>query len=679
MSLTDFPLYTGVGGAALAAHIAGIEPVAFCEQDAYCRRVLARHWPAVPCFESDEEVSRDAFRQRGIPIPTIVSGGPPCQGFSVAGKRKGAEDPRNRWPVMRRIVAELRPAWVCVENVFGFLPYANGVVLPDLEALGYECLPPLVYPVSAFGAPHQRMRAFVVAHAEQREGGNGYRADVFGGRAGDAEQTRLGGGDLPPGGERGRDMAADSGGSDVSTRRRGEGGTVMEYRVFLDRKRHHGTGDGFDPLWMPDFLFPFQRRLVEWAVKQGRGALFADCGLGKTPMQLAWAENVRRHTGKSVLIVTPLAVTFQVEAEAAKFGLEAAISRDGHVAAGITVTNYDRLHHFDASDFGGVVCDESSAIKAFDGVLRATVTEFLREHRYRLLCTATAAPNDYTELGTSSEALGYLGHVDMLSRFFTNQHGTSYGGRSHGAAAAWRFKGHAEEPFWRWVSSWARALRRPSDMGESDEGFSLPPLRLRQHTVRASKPRDGELFELPAIGLQEEREELRRTLAERCEKAAFLLADAERGVAWCHLNAEGDLLTRLIEGAVQVAGSDTPEDKEAKLLAFSRGEIRVLVTKPAIGAWGLNWQHCHRMTFFPSHSYEQYYQAVRRSWRFGQTQPVTVDIVASEGMANALKNLQRKADQADKMFDALTRHMHRAQAIRAEDPHTRRMEVPAWL
>lgn len=454
---------------------------------------------------------------------------------------------------------------------------------------------------------------------------------------------------------------------------------MMEYRVFLDRKRQHGTGDGFEPVWMPDFLFPFQRRLVDWAVKQGRGALFADCGLGKTPMQLVWAENVRRHTGKPVLIVTPLAVTFQVEAEAAKFGLEAATSRDGRAAAGITVTNYERLHHCNSSDYGGVVCDESSAIKAFNGVLRATVTEFLREHRYRLLCTATAAPNDYTELGTSSEALGYLGHVDMLSRFFTNQRNTSYGGRSHGQDAEWRFKGHAEVPFWRWVSSWARALRRPSDMGESDEGFSLPPLNVQQHTVKASRPRDGELFDLSAIGLQEEREELRRTLTERCEKAASLLADAERGVAWCYLNAEGDLLTRLIDGAVQVAGSDTPEDKEAKLLAFSRGEIRVLVTKPAIGAWGLNWQHCHRMTFFPSHSYEQYYQAVRRSWRFGQKQPVTVDLVSSEGMGNALRNLERKAAQADKMFDALTRHMHRAQTIRAEDPHKNTMEVPAWL
>lgn len=453
----------------------------------------------------------------------------------------------------------------------------------------------------------------------------------------------------------------------------------LEYTLFLDRKRQHGTGDGFEPVWLPGFLFPFQRRLVEWAVLQGRAALLADCGLGKAPMALVWAENVRRHTGKPVLIVTPLAVTFQMEAEAAKFGLEAAVSRDGRPMGGITVTNYDRLHHFTASDYGGVVCDESSAIKCFDGVLRATVTEFLREHRYRLLCTATAAPNDYTELGTSSEALGYLGHVDMLTRFFTNQHSTSYGGRSHGAAAAWRFKGHAEEPFWRWVASWARALRRPSDMGESDEGFVLPPLNVRQHTVRAATPREGELFDLPAIGLQEERGELRRTLTERCEKAAALLADAERGVAWCHLNAEGDLLTRLMDGAVQVAGSDSPDEKEAKLLAFSRGEIRVLVTKPSIGAWGLNWQHCHRMTFFPSHSYEQYYQAVRRSWRFGQKSPVTVDLVTSEGMENALKNLQRKAEQADRMFDALTLHMRRAQEVRVSDNFTTKMETPRWL
>jgi hypothetical protein len=405
--------------------------------------------------------------------------------------------------------------------------------------------------------------------------------------------------------------------------------------------------------------------------------VFADCGLGKTPMQLAWAQNVQRHTGKPVLVVTPLAVSFQTEAEAAKFGIEAAISRDGSVSAGITVTNYERLENFDPADFGGVVCDESSAIKSFDGKRRAIVTEFLRTLPYRLLCTATAAPNDYTELGTSSEALGYLGHMDMLSRFFTNDQRTSKAVRTWDGAK-WRLKGHAADPFWRWVASWARAARKPSDLGFDDDGFELPPLEHRHHVVAARIVREGTLFDTPAVGLHEEREEARRTLTERCEKAAEVLADADTAVAWCQLNDEGKLLTRLIDGAVEIAGSDSPEAKEDKLLAFSRGQIRVLVTKPVIGAWGLNWQHCNRMTFFPSHSYEQYYQAVRRSWRFGQTKPVLVDLITTEGGANVLRNLQRKSAAADAMFDSLTAHMRDALSIRRGETYEQSVEVPAW-
>jgi hypothetical protein len=453
------------------------------------------------------------------------------------------------------------------------------------------------------------------------------------------------------------------------------------YGKFLQKKTQLDGMSGFDPTVLPDFLFPFQTALVEWAVKMGRAALFADCGLGKTPMQLVWAENVRRHTGKPVLIVTPLAVAFQTETEAQKFGIDAAVSRNGTVSEGITITNYERLHLFDTAKFGGVVCDESSAIKSFDGVRRALVTEFMREHRYRLLCTATAAPNDYIELGTSSEALGYLGHMDMLSRFFTNKERTSksVGGRwrSNGAEQ-WRFKGHAGPSFWRWVASWARSMRRPSDLGFDDDGFILPPLDVRQHVVTARVGREDTLFDMPALGMREEREEQRRTIEERVELAAELLADADSGVAWCQLNAEGDLLTRLTDGAVQVSGSDTAERKEDILLAFSRGDIRVLVTKPIIGAWGLNWQHCHRMTFFPSHSYEQYYQAVRRSWRFGQKNPVTVDLVTTEGGINALRNLQRKSDNADRMFDALVMHMRDALHIARGDTYQNPVEVPSW-
>lgn len=456
--------------------------------------------------------------------------------------------------------------------------------------------------------------------------------------------------------------------------------TTTDYGQFIaDRAQLTDTG-GFDPVNLPPHLFDYQRSLVEWAVRQGRGAIFADCGLGKTPMSLAWADQVHRKTGKPVLFLTPLAVGFQIITEAEKFGHDAALSRDGQISAAITVTNYEQLSKFSWSDFGGVVCDESSAIKSFDGTRRAEVTEFMRRVQYRLLGTATAAPNDYIELGTSSEALGYMGHVDMLGKFFTNdaRNVSSRGRTTAGGAVEWRLKGHAHEPFWRWVSAWARAMRKPSDYGFSDGGHVLPALSVRETRVDANRPAEGTLFDVPAYGLREEREETRRTLNERCEAAAQALADADTAVAWCHLNDESRTLTKLIDGAVEIAGSDSPEAKEDKLKAFTRGDIRVLVTKPSIGAWGLNWQHCHRMSYFPSHSYEQWYQAVRRSWRFGQQHPVTVDVITTEGGSRVLANLQRKADQADQMFTELVGHMNEARNLSRSDYNTE-LELPTWL
>jgi hypothetical protein len=458
-------------------------------------------------------------------------------------------------------------------------------------------------------------------------------------------------------------------------------GEAATYEAFLERKAQLGAMDGFAPRWMPGFLFDFQAALVDWAVRKGRAAILADCGLGKAPMALVWAENVVRRTGGRVLILTPLAVGAQMLAEAAKFGVEAHRSGDGRPRPNITIANYERLHLFDPTDFAGVVCDESSILKAFDGVRRALVTEFLRRTAYRLLCTATAAPNDYVELGTSSEALGDLGHVDMLNRFFKNDLNNSSTGRGYlGARNEWRLKPHAAQPFWRWVCSWARAIRTPADLGYDDARFVLPALVERETVVTARTPRPGQLFDLAAVGFQEEREVTRRTIRERCDAAAATVADTgASAVVWCHLNAEGDLLERLIPGAVQVSGADADDIKEERFAAFASGQARVLVCKPKIGAWGLNWQHCAHVVYFPSHSYESYYQAVRRCWRFGQTRPVVVDLVRTDGDAAVLANLQRKAAQADRMFTDLVAHMTDARAVDRERGYAARVEVPRWL
>lgn len=454
----------------------------------------------------------------------------------------------------------------------------------------------------------------------------------------------------------------------------------MNYDELLARKAQLSDSGGFAPLIVPDHLFDFQRSLTEFAVRRGRAGIFADCGMGKTAIELAWAENVYRHSGRPVLVLTPLAVGQQIRAEAERFGHDADISRDGSPRAPITITNYEQLPKFDPAKFAGVVCDESSILKNFDGVTKAQVTEFMRLIQYRLLATATAAPNDYTEIGTSSEALGDLGYMDMLARFFVNDdRSSSSRGRSFGGKQVqWRLKGHAMTPFWRWVASWARAVRRPSDLGFDDGGFVLPPLNEQVHLVTPIRAKDGALFDLPAVGIAEEREEARRTLNERCDMAANLLAEVDSGVAWCQLNEESATLTRMIPGAVEIRGSESVEAKEEKLAAFSRGEIRVLVTKASIAGHGLNWQHAHTMTYFPSHSYEQMYQAIRRMWRFGQVHQVDVHLITTPGGERVLDNLLRKSEQADVMFTQLVAEMRNAtSSSRAQ--FDKEMEVPSWL
>lgn len=455
----------------------------------------------------------------------------------------------------------------------------------------------------------------------------------------------------------------------------------MSYYSFVESKAHVGADSGIEPSVMPDSLFPFQQFLTTWALRHGRGALFADCGLGKTPMQLTWGENFARHTGKPTLVITPLAVSFQTIAEGEKFGIECRRSQDGSSnGAPIIVTNYERLEHFSPGDFGAVVCDESSILKSFDGARRGEITEFMRKVPYRLLATATAAPNDYIELGTSSEALGHLGHMDMLTMFFKNDQNNSATRRFYGEAPKWRFKGHAETPFWRWVCSWARACRRPSDLGFEDGAFQLPALDVREHVLKVERPRAGMLFNTTAVNLQEQREERRLTLNERCEVAAGIAnANTQPALVWCHLNDEGKRLRELIPDAIEVSG-ETPDDrKESMLMDFAQGRARVLITKPSIGAWGLNFQQCSQVVYFPSHSYEQYYQAIRRCWRFGQTRPVTVDLVMSEGESRVMENLSRKATAADRMFDNLVASMNEAQAIERPDLAVHPQEVPTWL
>ncbi|TAL82044.1 MAG: helicase [Candidimonas sp.] len=456
---------------------------------------------------------------------------------------------------------------------------------------------------------------------------------------------------------------------------------MKPYEDFLRQKAQVDQYAGFEPVFMPSCLFDFQAAMTDWSVRMGRAALFEDCGLGKTVQELVWADNVVRKTNGNVMFNTPLAVGIQVAREAEKFGIEVHVSRDGQVRRGINIVNYERLHLFSPNDFVGHVGDESSILKNYAGTRRAQITNFTRKLKYRLLASATAAPNDYIELGTSSEALGYLGHMDMLNRFFKNDLGNSSTGRGFmGKQNAWRFKGHAEIPFWRWVCSWARALRKPSDLGFSDEGFVLPPLEEVEHLVETNILSEGMLFALPAADIHEKRDEQHRTVRERCEKVADLVNHTgQPALIWCQLNEEGDLLEKLIPDAVQVSGKQSDDAKEDRLTAFAENKARVMITKHKIGAWGLNLQHCNHIVTFPTDSYEQHYQGIRRCWRFGQKRRVRVDIVTTEGGQRTMANLRQKSAAADRMFSNLVNEMNASMRIERSSAFTRNMEIPKWL
>ena len=454
------------------------------------------------------------------------------------------------------------------------------------------------------------------------------------------------------------------------------------YAQFLQSKSHLVGSDGFAPTFYPEMAFDFQKFAIDWRCRNRRGLIGADCGLGKTLIQLSCAQNIVEHTNKKVLILAPLAVAPQTVKEGEKFGIDVEHSRDGKHTKKIVVTNYEKLHLFDPNDFVGVEGDELSCIKAFNGKRRSQVTAFMRHIDFRGGYTATPAPNDYIELGTLSEALGYLGQKDMLSMFFKSSDDKNDIDWKFGDfwnKNKWTFRAHAEKNFWRWVCSWARFFQRPSDIGFDDNGYDLPELIMNQHIVGQPWIPEGELLPRIAVGLSEQRQERNATLKERCEKVANLVSHDKPAVVWCHNNNEGDLLEKIIPDGRQIAGKTDDDEKEELFNAFSEGQLRVLITKPKIGAWGLNWQHCDHMTFFPSHSFEQFYQGVRRCWRFGQKNNVVVDIVTTRGEEGVTANLNKKKDQAQEMFASVVREMNNELKKSNIQKFEQREVLPTWL
>lgn len=423
---------------------------------------------------------------------------------------------------------------------------------------------------------------------------------------------------------------------------------MNQYVEFLERKTRSDVPTGLSEI--PELnaaLFPFQRDIVAWALKRGRAAIFADCGMGKTLMQLEWA----RHIPGDVLILAPLAVAKQTVAEGAKFGIEVTYARhQSEAKQGITITNYEMLQHFEPTAFHGVVLDESSILKAYDGKTRTAIIQAFQRTPYRLACTATPAPNDYMELGNHSEFLGAMSRAEMLSMFFVHDGGDTQ---------VWRLKGHAEQKFWQWLASWAVLIRKPSDLGYDDGGFILPALIVDEHIVTTDRPTGDYLFALEALTLQDRISARRDSVSERVSRCADLVNSGDdQWVVWCNLNTESAALTRAIRGAVEVTGSDSIESKERALADFQSGKARVIVSKPSICGFGLNWQHCSKMAFVGlSDSWEQYYQAVRRCWRFGQQSPVTVALIVADVEGAVLRNIKAKEMAAAEMAEGLIGHM----------------------
>jgi superfamily II DNA or RNA helicase len=437
----------------------------------------------------------------------------------------------------------------------------------------------------------------------------------------------------------------------------------MNYNEFLENKKHSIGNFGFEPNYIPDMAFDFQREIITRAVNKGRIAIFADTGLGKTLIQLSIAKNIINHTNKKVLILTPLAVAFQFILEAEKLGIDdIEYSKDGKHTKKIVICNYERLHYFDSKDFEGVILDESSILKNFDGKIKQEVTTFVKKIPYRFLSTATPSPNDFIELGTSSEALGYMGYMDMLGKFFKNNQ-NSVDSNNRNIGEKFYLKPHAEKDFFAWVNQWAIMVKMPSDLGFSNERYILPNLVVNKHIVENQSMFDinGQMtmFVPIAKSMTEVRLEQKQTEEKRCEKA-IELASGKTSVYWCNTNQESSYLKQMDKEAVEIIGSQSIEKKEEILLAFANGEIKRLITKAKMTSMGLNWQHCNHSVFFPTWSYEQYYQAIRRFWRFGQKNDVTIDMVISDGQTRVIEALQQKTAKAIELHKNLTENVNRS-------------------
>lgn len=436
----------------------------------------------------------------------------------------------------------------------------------------------------------------------------------------------------------------------------------MNYHEFIENKRHSVSDYGFKPLFFPDMAFDFQREIISRSVNKGRIGVFADTGLGKTLIQLSIAQNIVEKTNKKVLILTPLAVAFQFIQEAEKIGVDSVeYSKNGKHTKKIVICNYERLHYFDSNDFECVILDESSILKNFNGQIKNQITSFIKKVNYRFLSTATPSPNDFIELGTSSEALGYMGYMDMLGRFFKNNQ-NSVDSNNRNIGEKFYLKPHAENDFFQWVNTWSIMVKKPSDIGFSDELYKLPELFIKKHVVENNSLFDdvnGQLSMFTPIAktMSEVRHEQKQTELDRCKKAVQL-AENKTSVYWCNTNKESEILKSLDTEAVEIIGSQSIEKKEEILMAFANKEIKRIITKAKITGMGLNWQHCNHSVFFPTWSYEQYYQAIRRFWRFGQKRDVTVDMVISDGQTRVLEALSQKTQKAKELYQNLVKNVN---------------------